>query len=65
MTEAEQERAAVVAWLRQFSDGKIGWRDRVFYAWLALKRPNAVVDAAMWVAANAIEAQAHLSKGSE
>ena len=56
---AEDERAAIVAWLRQLSDGQLGWRYRLRYAWMALRHPNAIVDAVLWLTAQRIERAEH------
>jgi hypothetical protein len=65
MTEREQERAAIVAWLRKgpLAPASIfSWRDRLFYAWWGLRNPAVSMTAARIAVANAIERGEHIGK---
>lgn len=65
MDEVENERAAVVAWLRKgpLTPASIyTWRDRLFYAWWGLRNPSVSMAATRLVEANAIERGDHREK---
>jgi len=60
---AEQERAAIVAWLRAMSRDPIAifsLRERIFYAWWGFRNPSVSMVAARIVTADAIERGDHI-----
>jgi hypothetical protein len=62
MTEAEQERAAVVAWLRGGANFQGSIWDRLRAAWFILAKPRVVCFSMCLQLSDAIERGNHLTK---
>jgi hypothetical protein len=56
---AEQERAAVVAWLRSVRGTQLGIKDRLTVAWIAIWHGETVYHGARYAAGNFIERGDH------